>query len=737
MDISEWKHDPLVERITDFLISKLRSSSSKFPRVMTAYHLAKMAAAQQCMIKTLDRGVIPVNLYSINFAPSGFGKGLSLALLDEHVFRGFKDMYSTDALPYSETKNLSRLSALRAGQENINIVDAEKLVAADFQRAGPFLMEFDSATIPAVKQMRNKIQMAGLGSVSLEIDEFGNKLLNEQEVLTAFLELYDIGQIKEKLTKNTNDNLRTYALKSPTPTNLLLFGTHKAVLDGGNVEAGFRAMLQSGFGRRCLFAFEPDSQRREIGSARELLTQMQNNSGNSVVDLYDQFEELGEAHHSNKMLNVNEEVTLLYLEYLLWCEKRASDMCPESQELEITELEHRYFKALKLAGAFAFAHMSLDITVEHMQSAIKLVEESGDMYHELLKVEPAYARIATYLGSQSHRELTQTEMLSEMPYYRGSQTVRKELLQLATAWGYRNGVLLKHNEVDGIELYTGKPIVETDMNALSLSYGIHPAHRWTSVTAKWANLPNLFSRQDFNFCTHQLERDPSVATDKDNCLPRAEENLIPGCELVVLDIDEGVSMTQAQVLLKDFTYYMYPTKSHRKPKGPNNHVCDRFRIVLPLSHRFDSTEEYREFLDNIYAWLPFDVDTATKDPCRKWACNGGATVIANEGRPLDTLKFIPRTSKCVREKTKQASLADLERIERWYVTQASAGEGRNNQLAKYAFYLVDGGADYPTVSVKVKDLNRKFEHPLSETQIDRTVLVSAQKRISKRNQSGN
>ncbi len=37
----------------------------------------------------------------------------------------------------------------------------------------------------------------------MEIDEIGSNLLGQMDVLTTFLELYDVGKVKQKLIKNT------------------------------------------------------------------------------------------------------------------------------------------------------------------------------------------------------------------------------------------------------------------------------------------------------------------------------------------------------------------------------------------------------------------------------------------------------------------------------------------------------------------------------------------------------
>jgi hypothetical protein len=78
----------------------------------------------------------------------------------------------------------------------------------------------------------------------------------------------------------------------------------------------------------------------------------------------------------NKRIMMSKDTSLLLIEYRLKCEKEANTL-PEHEEIKKAEISHRYFKALKLAGAYAFVDNSPELTEAHLYSAIKLTEESG------------------------------------------------------------------------------------------------------------------------------------------------------------------------------------------------------------------------------------------------------------------------------------------------------------------------------------------------------------------------
>jgi len=61
------------EDLVDILVSKTQSHNKHFFRLLVTYHFAQAASMMRAMINTKDRGVIPVNLYCLNLAVSGFG----------------------------------------------------------------------------------------------------------------------------------------------------------------------------------------------------------------------------------------------------------------------------------------------------------------------------------------------------------------------------------------------------------------------------------------------------------------------------------------------------------------------------------------------------------------------------------------------------------------------------------------------------------------------------------------
>lgn len=61
------------EKIVNVLAKKAQNNSPLFFRVLVGYYFTKVASMMRCDIVTHDRGNIPVSMYAIDLASSGFG----------------------------------------------------------------------------------------------------------------------------------------------------------------------------------------------------------------------------------------------------------------------------------------------------------------------------------------------------------------------------------------------------------------------------------------------------------------------------------------------------------------------------------------------------------------------------------------------------------------------------------------------------------------------------------------
>jgi hypothetical protein len=152
---------------------------------------------------------------------------------------------------------------------------------------------------------------------------------------------------------------------------------------------------------------------------------------------------------------------------------------------------------------------------------------------------------------------------------------------------------------------------------------------------------------------------------------------------------------------------------------------------LPINYQLEmDAKDYKEFMANIYEWLPFEVDTTTNQRARKWMSHNGHFEY-NEGEVLDALPFIPKTSKNEERKGLMNSQQSMDNLERWVINNIGDGN-RNNLLLRYAMILLDGGFDFEAIRTKVMSLNEKIADKLEEAEIMATILTTVMKAIVKR-----
>ena len=708
----EMEYHPASEKLVSILCSKTQNSNPLFFRVLVGYYFSLVASMMRTTIATHDRGDIPVNLYALNLSTSGSGKGFSTNIMENGVIHLFRQRFLEETFPILAEQNLPKLAVKRANRKSTDPDEELARVQKEFDNLGSLVFSFDSGTPAAVKQMRHKLLMADAGSVNLQIDEIGSNLVGNVDVLNTFLELYDMGLIKQKLVKNTSENVRSEEIVGRTPTNMLLFGTPAKLLNGGKTEEELYSMLETGYARRCFFGYSRSSNKTLELTPEQVYTMLTNQDSDKFLEEFSgKLENLADIINVNKRLQMSKETSLLLIEYRLKCEREA-EQYPEHEEIKKAEISHRYFKALKLAGAYAFVDDSPELTQDHLYQAIKLAEESGDAFNRLLTRDRPYVKLAKYIAS-CKRDVTQADMVEDLPFYRGATGQKQEMLNLAIAYGYKNNIIIKKSFSDGIEFLRGETLKESSLDRCVISYSNDIALNYVNEFAPFDKLHKLTQINGMHWVAHHLTNGH-----------RNEENCIAGFNLVVFDVDGGTNLSTVKLLLKNYKFLIYTTKRHTDEEN-------RFRIIMPINYQLElDAKDYKEFMSNIYEWLPFEVDTATNQRARKWlSCEGHYEY--NDGEVLDALPFIPKTSKNEARKELMNSQQSMDNLERWVINNIGDGN-RNNMLLRYSMILLDAGFDFEAIRTKVIALNDKIPDKLEEAEIMATIMTTVMKTIAKR-----
>jgi len=152
-----------------------------------------------------------------------------------------------------------------------------------------------------------------------------------------------------------------------------------------------------------------------------------------------------------------------------------------------------------------------------------------------------------------------------------------------------------------------------------------------------------------------------VATD-DNWLEQ---------DLLILDIDDGLTILEALTTFKGYKALITTTKSHQVDK--NGTTCDRFRVIIPLKETLCCTkEEYKDAMKFILgSKYPF-ADNKCKDPSRIYFGKSNAEYYYTNGdmffdfeNEMKIAKEIKLFTSKYEPSVKQVPLHDGTKID-WY-----------------------------------------------------------------------
>ena len=371
-NFAEFEHHPFISEVGAALAAKTNNPDPAMFRVMSAWHLTKAVSNMHGMVKSAVGSPMPINMYAICLAPSGAGKGHAMSTLEQGIFGRYYGSFDAK-IEEAEHRAINVISNRLVADKGIDEALARTKAEKEITELGAYVETFDSGSSPAIKQLRAKIQQLGFGALNLQIDEIGSNLTGSEEGLTTFLELFDLGQIKQKITKVSKDSGRTLDKRTATPANLLMFGTPSKLFDGSNTEKLFIDLVTAGYARRSFFSWQASrkgvkslSQDEAFQKAVALLTALDASPWISKVQQLLQSE-------SGKVYRLTDRADKQLFSYRVYCEQRSEEY-PEHQEDVRAEMMHRHIKTMKVAAAFAAVERLPVVLIRHINHAIALTE---------------------------------------------------------------------------------------------------------------------------------------------------------------------------------------------------------------------------------------------------------------------------------------------------------------------------------------------------------------------------
>lgn len=102
-------------------------------------------------------------------------------------------------------------------------------------------------------------------------------------------------------------------------------------------------------------------------------------------------------------------------------------------------------------------------------------------------------------------------------------------------------------------------------------------------------------------------------------------------DILILDIDDGLSIVEAKEKFEKYAYLLCTTKSHQKEKKGT--ICDRFRLILKAKN-IPTGDKYFDRIRNLEKLYPF-IDAQVNTKTGAFLGFGGCEYWYNEGKEFD------------------------------------------------------------------------------------------------------
>lgn len=152
-------------------------------------------------------------------------------------------------------------------------------------------------------------------------------------------------------------------------------------------------------------------------------------------------------------------------------------------------------------------------------------------------------------------------------------------------------------------------------------------YNWKSTTVEFEDLVEFTSSSLVQYSQYRFE---NGVRSKANSIRGMYQNLL------IFDIDDGMSLTECMEKLIDYTFLITTTSNHRKEK--KGKIADRFRVIMPMLNAPTDDNVYQESLNIIGKEL--NVDKQANIIGSAYLGNNGAQYAFNYGRSYDMSKVV-------------------------------------------------------------------------------------------------
>jgi hypothetical protein len=581
------------KHIIDKMVDTIKTLNPALEREAISYMVhyklsALVSNLKVCIDYQEGRKPAPINFYSLVLLRSGGGKNSTLEALDEWYF-------SSVFAKLEKIFTYNKMKYLKQFEED------EEEYKSESARLANWSPSVGNATEAAMLQLAQTLNDIGFGTASFEVDEIDKFISTKEEMINNLYGAYDNGVWPSKALKSEKTRGQ---IKGVAP-NFFGFGTYEALMLNDSVADVFRDKLQSGLARRMFFYHEDTDKLVHTISALERLEldEKAKTMGGEGESLSNYLLSLLVQENENKVMTFERDAKLKMYEY-----RAISDELAQVNKDAILQAEYagRHFKTAKTAGMYAFIDGRDVITADDVELAIKFSMSSTESLKRIIQGKSKLERL--YLRIRAMNRFVDTNEALEFGIYPSTLTkaIKQHFVELEDI-SIKYGDVYEHMEIGSILSVKIRQLISTNEESCIMSASMpingKPNH---GDGYKKAEIP-------FDEIGHWITQDNvcySGTTFRGG--KRNNESSERLSNLIILDVDDGMSMEYAKELFADYYCIIAPTRNHRKEK--NGVVADRFRIILLSDKYLETTPEtYSKLMKNISKYYSVNVDEACFD----------------------------------------------------------------------------------------------------------------------------
>jgi hypothetical protein len=674
-----------------------KAEYSFLPELLETSLFFNCSAAMQMknarLIRQTNHGVkkiIPV-FYSIIMAEPGAGKDFSMELTAEPFYKAFDNF-------------VDRIDSFVSHPNNRN---EKNELAIQYIKMSSHLITV-TGTTQGMQQAAQTITDLGFGSVNIFTSEIGNHIMNMEPVMTKLKQAFDKGEFQGDLISSGGGE-KYFTVKN-VACNALLMGSPGIFLVDPKLKQALHMHLISGMARRSFVYFNTTYRKSENRNKyHETMSEEDIKIAHSYMD------ELLSHIRDLEMIDFPQKIKEKLTQYDI-----SKEIIRENSASAISSELGSPRKIERLAAIIAVLDLSYTVTEEHLKYAIDYSERVDATAEEAVRVRGPYEQIYDILAQRGF--ISRTELMREIK----GLTMRNldDEVTLARELASQLGNSIVTKEYSGIIKYKLERLTATKLDRIILSINENSSKTnpdgFKKVEGNWEDIHKvLISPKRYSAGTFLNDY-----IKDDNYL--SEQNII------IIDVDDGMTIEEAKGLFKYVVHVIATTKSHQIQKGKKEAV-DRFRLVLPTISKFHlKPAVYSEMYKNLMEALGMDAADISCRNVSRWFYGFKDGEYWYNDNPdaelLDIRPFIPDTSE---NKDGEKNIMKVEAewnnsynefdeaerrkagMKRWLYNRTNVGN-RNQMVFQFGAFIKDLGGD---VETEVKEFNSKLGDSLPDREI--------------------